>query len=196
MTDDMSYSMGLIDAIKNLQKDKEVNPDFLQSVWKVNNHFSGLNANKELCHKGMTFALTGSRFFEGKTGADTDFDFFTPYNEETINFLAPEGFEKVYGVSNEYKDTDVLQVYRYKKDTLQIDIQLVNDYGRRLVIRNLLKSMYLPWASLPKDARSRLWSVAYTLSMLPSPISMGETPKHKDESMMDEFYEAIDISRD
>lgn len=195
---DMSYSMRLINAVKTLlsQKDKERIPDFLQAVQKVNNGYKSLNDNRELCHKGMTFALTGSRFFENKTGTSVDFDFFTPYREETINFLTSQGFEKLYSVNTEYKDTDVKGVYRYKKDTFQVDVQLVNDYGRRIVIRDLLRSMYLPWGNIPKDARSRIWSVAYIISMLPSPISMGETPKHQDETLMDEFYEAIDISRD
>lgn len=173
MTNDMSYSMGLIAAIKTLAAQKDKSLDFLQAVKQLNHGLTILNTNKELCYKGVLFALTGSRFFENKVGTDSDYDFFTPYDENTIKFLTSQGFEKIYGVSNEYKDTDVVQVYRYKKDKLQIDIQLVNDYTRRLVIRDLLKSMYLPWSNIPKEARSRLWNVAYTLSMLPSPVTMG-----------------------
>jgi len=44
-------------------------------------------------------------------------------------------------------------VYRYNDVDIQVDVQLVEDYNRRLVIRGMLKSTRLPWESLNKDIR-------------------------------------------
>lgn len=170
-----SNNPSLIDMVKGDRRD---------IPWATNQR----NDNSwEVSIRGQMYALTGSRYFEGKRGPDVDWDFFTSYSEDTIRYLEGLGFHKIYGGNCDYDDADVLYVYRYKegidtedvnayylyeKGQFQIDIQLVKDYSRRLIIRNVLYDTYLPWKSISKNKRNALWNAAYTLSMLPSPFSL------------------------
>jgi hypothetical protein len=66
------------------------------------------------------FWLTGSRFANpDSVGEDTDFDFFTPYCEQTENFLIDLGFTKIVDekspkrISVGYGSIDAKSVYRF-----------------------------------------------------------------------------------
>lgn len=132
------------------------------------------------------FYLTGSRFFLGKT--NTDWDFFTQYDEELIAHLKTVGFDVLYiswvhYPSDEfslvkkvnYSDSDCLMVMRKKEteDFPQIDIQLVQHCQHRVLIRNTLYSLGSAfWKSITKEQASALWTRAHYLMLVPSPLEL------------------------
>lgn len=73
------------------------------------------------------FTLTGSRFFTPEdVKANTDYDFFTVYDSKTLQELSKLGFLALgsYDEESFYQDQGLLTIMRYKKDNLQIDIQV------------------------------------------------------------------------
>lgn len=171
----MTYSLRYQDGIKVLNKNvyESKGSKLIDPSWDY------LDDNQEMIIRGVPYALTGSRYFQwlGKDiSRKTDWDFFTPYSKETEEYLFTLGFELLHTISSEYKDSDVVKVYRainiqlYVPDEdipVQVDIQLVKDYSRRLLIRNVMKRMYLPWDSISKEGRSHIWDGMYLVSALP-----------------------------
>lgn len=168
MANSTNYSYSYIEALEILNRDicTEQKEILLKPSWKL------LNDSAEVVFNGVPFALTGSRYFQyfwKSCNPQVDWDFFTPYSLETENYLKSldPNIYILYSNASDYKDTDVVKVYRHTHGDTQVDIQLVKDYNRRLVIRDVLKNMYLPWEHIQKNVRSNLWNAMYTLSALP-----------------------------
>jgi len=168
------YSISYNEALSTLNR-KNIKPkvSLLEPSWELFNDKWEIFIARH--YHNIPFALTGSRFFQYlNKSCDSDWDFFTPYSEDTESYLKSldTRIEVLYLNASDYKDTDVVKVYRYSNPLAlngitQIDIQLVKDYNRRLVIRDVLKNMYLPWEHLHKNTRSNLWNGMYILSALP-----------------------------
>jgi hypothetical protein len=154
---------------------------YIRKIREINKNRFPLNKGSDM-HEMITFfqmeddfALTGSRYFlkrmcpysPSKTDVfddPTDWDYFAPYSPELENRLSKLGFDYL-SVSNpdNYLDVDVIKVLRLNRDGVQVDVQLVNDFNTRLKIRQALRFMDLPWESLPKSTRSKIWDAAYAL---------------------------------
>ncbi len=111
----------------------------------------------ELKISDIPFHLTGSRFF-GVNTPESDWDFFTDYNEETEKFLREKGFHEIRN-STRYSDSETVTVYRWH-DTAnnQIDIQLVRDIALKNQIQNILKNMGYT------NPTTAMWNLAFKVA--------------------------------
>jgi len=146
------------------------------STWSANSRGTVTSC---ISYKGRVLYLTGSRYFLEKARTEkTDFDFFTAYDEELINHLKEQGYTEPNINGQIYKDKDCLLVLRKQetKDFPQIDIQFVQHVGHRAVARNLLDTLgYDFWSTVDKAIACKLWDIALTMAMLPSPFGSMES---------------------
>lgn len=117
--------------------------------------------------EGITFHLTGSRFFN-HNHPNSDWDFFTQDNNETANFLINLGFEIQSFNSTEYRDVETAVVLRWTNSINQwIDVQLVKHVDVKIIAQRLLKERVFMHKRFSKDnylnneVKNLLWNSLY-----------------------------------
>jgi len=126
---------------------------------------------RSLSDSPLTFFLTGSRFF-GFSNENSDYDFFVQDSEEVNGILRAWGFVEVPRQGTiSYHDMQTIKVFRkivkeQNGTTIQIDIQVVRDYGLKIMAQNILQSVCPELVSGNKNnvVRKRLWAYAYSMA--------------------------------
>lgn len=117
----------------------------------------------------FTFHITGSRYFGGAT-EESDTDYFAQDSDELRRKLESLGLDNITShytlcepeAIEANRDWDIQAVYRYKKESIQIDIQLVQNYDRRkTIVKGMRILNILP--AIPKKDRWIAWNALYNV---------------------------------
>ncbi len=104
------------------------------------------------------FYLTGSRFFLMRDYKNSDYDFFVQDKGPVLlNWLTNNHFEKI--TEGSYKDSQVMEIYRFGKGNEGIDVQIVRSAKIKLRSQELIKTIpQLRTLLKNKDSAPLLWS--------------------------------------
>lgn len=110
------------------------------------------------------FYLTGSRVFNPRVGkrgqCDSDYDFFAQDCGEIRQWLEANGFRQLTKEDAQYLDSNTTLVWRYPHGA-QIDVQLVVDLQKKMLVQAFLLTLPLEWSGIAKHARKRIWNAAF-----------------------------------
>ena len=115
----------------------------------------------EMSTMRSVFYLTGSRFF-GTSRQDSDYDFFTACDADTIRHLLDMGF--VILSRHNYIDSNTLFVLRYISENLQVDVQIESDVLKKNRAQSIIKRCGQLAAGKLSDAGVKaIWNEVYSL---------------------------------
>ena len=132
---------------------------------------AGQTAFESLRKAPFKLYLTGSRYF-GVSHPDSDFDFFTKYNQTTEQYLKQSGFkietERYMEVKKPERD---LQKIVKIMTTHNIHVQLVEEPDKKMIIQETLAELKMTkptyrggiTAGINKAANKKMWVMAYML---------------------------------
>lgn len=127
------------------------------------------NVINKLHESKFNFYLTGSRYF-GNDNDLSDWDFFVQEPQanyqcvDLVNHLLEIGFIGISKSLAGYDDSQCVEIFRYLRNGLQIDIQVVRCAETKNEIQKCIRDCFnVTYANMKKVERRELWKLLYSV---------------------------------